>query len=38
MWFFFQANRTADLVHKLVNIYDDPTLKEEVRVGILEIM
>jgi hypothetical protein len=28
----FQANRTAYLVHKLINISDDPTLKEEVMV------
>jgi hypothetical protein len=28
--YLFQGNRTADLVHKLMNISDDPTLKEEV--------
>jgi hypothetical protein len=34
----FQANRTADLVHNLMNIYDDPKLKEEVMIETLEIV
>jgi hypothetical protein len=34
----FQANRTAHLVHKLMNIYDDPDLKEEVMVRNSEIL
>jgi len=35
---FFQANRTADLVHKLMNISDDPNLKEEVIIPTVEIL
>ena len=31
-----QANRTADLVHKLMNISDDPKLKQEVMIRTLE--
>ena len=31
-----QANRTADLVHKLMNIFDDPKLKQEVMIRTLE--
>jgi hypothetical protein len=34
----FQANRTADLVHKLMNIYDEQTLKEEVMLRTLETL
>jgi len=35
---FLQANRTADLVHKLMNISDDPTLKQEVMVQTVETL
>ena len=34
----FQANRTADLVHKLMNISDDLTFKEEVMIRSVEIL
>ena len=33
-----QANRTADLVHKLMNISDDPKLKEEVMIQTVDIL
>jgi hypothetical protein len=36
--YVFQANRTADLVHKLMNVSDDPTLKEEVMARTVEII
>jgi hypothetical protein len=35
---FFQANRIAGLAHKLMNISDDPTLKEEVMILSVEIL
>ena len=34
----FKAKRTADLVHKLMNISDDPNFKEEVMKQTVEIL
>jgi hypothetical protein len=36
--YVFQANRTADLVHKLMNVSDDAALKEEVIARTVEII
>jgi hypothetical protein len=34
----FQANRTADLVHKLMNTSDDLTLKQEVMLRTADLV